>query len=435
MTLISKIGPLEFSVIACLGALLLYRIQAAPESRVATALVFIFLARFASSFINGFSISDSTEAILGQLDTVFSFIMLGFAFLEVLLLKHVQKWRRPDLWILSGLLGIGFLNLVWKLTLNSQLISNDFLYLLPIVIFLALRPMRSDLKFLPYFGALMILLVFVSAVAGYQNPLHPYRGVDFGLGSQYQNQMWSLFGLEERFRGPYFHPNQLGIQITFLSVLVLMKPTKLYMAILPISFALLLLASSRTSMIALLTGFLLRIYFDITSREQSRSSNLRQVIANVQQRRRFTFKKLFVFSVCLTSVYIVIRVIAQNNATGSGRLQNNRQVISSLGDNLILGQGPVLTSGTITENTILTLLGFFGLTGLSLFLLITFSLMRNFRKSPVKSKQPFLILVVTFSFASAGEALLTGSSMDTGLYYFLALLALTRESSKDPLHS
>ena len=139
MGIIAKIGPLELSLIFFFVALFLYRIQAAPGSRVATALVFIVSARFGASFINGFSISESTKLSFGELDTVFAYLMLAFAFLEVLLLKHVTKWKSSDLWVLVGLLGIGCLNLIWKLTYKGGIIANELLYVLPILLFLLLR--------------------------------------------------------------------------------------------------------------------------------------------------------------------------------------------------------------------------------------------------------------------------------------------------------
>ena len=164
MGIISKIGPLELSLIFFFGVLLLYRIQAASESRAATALVFIFSARFGSSFIAGFSISESTKSLLGELDTVFSYLMLAFALLEVLLLKHATNWKSSDLWVLVGLLGIGFLNLAWKLTYKGGIIANDLLYVIPILLLLSLRPKKIDLRFLPYFGATIIVMVLITAL-------------------------------------------------------------------------------------------------------------------------------------------------------------------------------------------------------------------------------------------------------------------------------
>jgi len=434
MGIIAKIGPLELSLILFFAALFLYRIQASPESRVATALVFIFSARFGASFINGFSVSESTKLSFGELDTVFAYLMLAFAFLEVLLLKHVTKWKSSDLWVLVGLFGFGFLNLTWKLTYNGGIIANDLLYVLPILLFLSLRPKKTDLKFLPYFGAVIILLVAITALAKYQNPLFPYSQVEYGLGGQYQNRVWSFFGLEERFRGPYFHPNQLGIQITFLSLLVLLKPSKLYIAILPISFTLLFLASSRTSLLALTVGLLLRIYFDTSTAAKVRSSHMEQDLPKAHSRRRFTLRKIFIGLTSAFCVALVARQIIGSNTTGTGRIENNRNTISAIRSNLLLGQGPSIFSINSTENTILTLLSFYGLIGLAFMLAIALAFTLIFRKMPRNERYSFLFTLAIFLVASTGETLLTGASQDTGLFYLLVLLALTRvEPSRNTL--
>jgi len=437
MGIISKIGPLELSLIFFFGVLLLYRIQAASESRAATALVFIFSARFGSSFIAGFSISESTKSLLGELDTVFSYLMLAFALLEVLLLKHATNWKSSDLWVLVGLLGIGFLNLAWKLTYKGGIIANDLLYVIPILLLLSLRPKKIDLRFLPYFGATIIVMVLITALTGYQNPLVVYFQTDYGLGGPYQNRVWSFFGFEERFRGPYFHPNQLGIQVTFLSLLVLLKPSKLYFVILPISFTLLFLASSRTSILALTVGLFLRIYFDITMDAELRSSHSEKDFLKGNSTRGLTPKKLFFGLTTACGIAVILRQIIGLNYTASGRLENNRVIISAIRDNLLLGQGPSLFSINNTENTILTLLSFYGLIGFAFLLPIALAFIIKFIKMTHIEKNPFIIVLVTFLIAGLAEALLTASSQDTGLYYLLVLLILSREvqSSKDRLRN
>jgi hypothetical protein len=437
MGIIAKIGPLELSLILFFAVLFLYRIQAAPESRAATALVFIFSARFGASFVNGFSISEESKSSFGALDTAFAYLMLAFAFLEVLLLKHQTRWKNSDLWVLVGLLGLGFLNLTWKLTLKGSIISNDLLYVLPILLFLSLRPKKIDLRFLPYFAATIIIMVFISALAKYQNPLFPYFQTDYGLGGQYQNRLWGFFGWEERFRGPYFHPNQLGIQITFLSLLVILKPSKLYIAILPVSFTLLFLASSRTSILALTVGLLLRLYFDTSTAAKVRSSHMEQDLPKAHSRRRFTLRKIFIGLTSAFCVALVARQIIGSNTTGTGRLENNRNTISAIRSNLLLGQGPSIFSINSTENTILTILSFYGLIGLAFMLTTTFALTLKLRKMPHSQRSSVYIMIGTFLIATSGESLLTGTSQDTGLFYLLVLLALTRVeySSKERLGS
>ena len=433
MGIISRIGPLELSIILLFAALFLYRIQAPPESRAATALVFIFAGRFGASFITGFSFSESTKFSFGELDTVFAYLMLAFALLEILLLKRSKKWSIADLWVLMGILGFGFLNLTWKLTINSGFIASDLLYVLPILLILWMSPIKTDLRFLPYFGAVIILLVFITALAKYQNPLFPYTQFDYGLGGPYQNRVWGFFGLEERFRGPYFHPNQLGIQITFCSLLVLLKTSKLYIAILPISYTLMFLASSRTSILGLTAGLLLRIYFDTTKIKEVRSSHVENGFSKGHWLRRLTLRKIFIGITSACCIAVASYQIIGSNTTGSGRLGSYRNTISNLSDNLLLGQGPSIFSVNITENTILTLLSYYGLIGLALLLAIAFAFSLKFRKMPYIDKNPFVIAFTTFLIAGLGEALLTGTSQDTGLFYLLVLLALTRveQSSRD----
>jgi O-antigen ligase len=429
MGFISKIGPLEISVISTFTALFLYRIQASPESRIATGLVFLCSSRFGASFINGFSISEATALSFGQLDTVFAYLMLAFAFLEILLLKHFTKWGIVDIWIIASLFGFGFLNLVWKFAYATGFSANDFLYLVVIFLFLTLHPTREDLRFLPYFGAVIILLVSVVALVKYQNPLFPYRQVDYGLGSPYQNRVWDFFGHEERFRGPYFHPNQLGIQITFLSTLALLKSPRFYLGILPFSFILLFLASSRTSIFALTFGLLVKIYFDATKSRDIDSADKKNFASQGNLHRKSKLVNVALAIIILTILGFIARQIVGQNTTGTGRLQNYEQTISAIQDNFFVGRGPSLFSINTTENTILTILSFYGLLGLILLVVLAIALGVKFRNAVRNESGLTQVVLAVFLVASSGEALLTGSSVDTGLYYLLVMLTLTRNGT------
>jgi O-antigen ligase len=123
---------------------------------------------------------------------------------------------------------------------------------------------------------------------------------------------------------------------------------------------------------------------------------------------------------------VAAREIIGSNTTGTGRLENNLKIISEIGDNLLLGQGPSLFSINSTENTILTLLSYYGLIGIALLLAIAFALTLKFIKTPRNERNSFHITFAVFIVAGTGESLLAGTSQDTGLFYFLILLALTR---------
>lgn len=426
MSVISRIGTLELFLVSLFAVLLIYRAQAVPESRVATALVFVFSARFGSSFINGFSISEATKMTFGQLDTIFAYLMLTFAFLEVLLIKRNTKWSKIDICSIGAIFGLGLLNLVWKLAYGNGLSANDLIYSFVVLIFLLLHPTRADLRLLPFFGASIIFLVFVVALAKYQNPLFPYTQIDYGLGGPYQNRVWEVFGLEERFRGPYFHPNQLGIQITFLSALVLLRPTKFYLAVLPFSYTLLFLASSRTSLFALTLGFLVRVYFDSTKTITQNFESRKDDLPTVRSDAKLGLRKFFAGCVATSIAFFIARQIFENNSNGTGRLQNYASTISAIQENVLLGRGPSLYSINSTENTVLTILSYYGLSGFLSIVTIIVTLVVQYKSTNLGGRSMFLVVVAIFLFAGFGETLLTGSSVDTGLYYFLVLLSLTR---------
>jgi hypothetical protein len=193
------------------------------------------------------------------------------------------------------------------------------------------------------------------------------------------------------------------------------------------------LASSRTSILGLTAGLLLRIYFDTTKINEKRSSHMENGFSKGYWRRRLTLRKILIGITSACFIAAASYQIIGSNTTGSGRLGNYRNTISNLSGNLLLGQGPSIFSINITENTILTLLSYYGLIGLALVLVIAFAFSLKYSKMPYIEKKPFVIALTTFLIAGIGDALLTGTSQDTGLFYLLVLLALTRveQSSKD----
>jgi O-antigen ligase len=153
---------------------------------------------------------------------------------------------------------------------------------------------------------------------------------------------------------------------------------------------------------------------------------MEQDLPKAHSRRRFTLRKIFIGLTSAFCLALVARQIIGSNTTGTGRLENNRNTISAIRSNLLLGQGPSIFSINSTENTILTLLSFYGLIGLAFMLAIALAFTSIFRKIPRNERHSFLFALAIFLVASTGETLLTGASQDTGLFYLLVLLTLTR---------
>jgi hypothetical protein len=62
-------------------------------------LAFISSAHLGTSFVSGFSISESLKLSFGELEMVFSYPMLAFGRLEVIPLKNVTRWKVADPWV------------------------------------------------------------------------------------------------------------------------------------------------------------------------------------------------------------------------------------------------------------------------------------------------------------------------------------------------
>ena len=103
MNILAKIGPSGFVLILCMFSWVIYRLQAAEASRGPTALCLILAARIINPIVDGFSISLSTSSAVGQLNTVISFLLLGLAFLEIILIGKKEPWKPMDKLILGSI--------------------------------------------------------------------------------------------------------------------------------------------------------------------------------------------------------------------------------------------------------------------------------------------------------------------------------------------
>jgi O-antigen ligase len=211
---------------------------------------------------------------------------------------------------------------------------------------------------------------------------------------------------------------------------VLLKPSKFYIGILPISFAILFLASSRTSILALSVGLLVRVYFDVTRGDKvAQPANMTAHPSGNYFLNVSIFRKLLAGCVIATvTISIALRIVG-TNASGTGRLENYQNTFSGSRESLFLGRGPSLFSINSTENTILTILSYYGIVGVILLVAILIGLVAKVRKLTRHEKSSFMIVFSVFLVASTGESLITGVFIDNGIFYIAILLLLTRLES------
>jgi hypothetical protein len=412
-------------------ALLISRLLAKSNTRSSAGLSFVVLAYVGGIILNGFEISHASKGFLGQLNTVFSFLMLGFALLETLLLDHIERWRRSDWFILIGVTGLGVLNLGWKFFILGGFISSDLLYPSSIILLILLRPGRKDLENLSKIGIAGISLIFLIACLHYQEPYNPYTQTDYGVDGPYHNWTWDAFGYTERFRGPYQHPNMLGIQVVFLCNLSLMKKNRINFLIVPASFLILNLASSRSSLIALMAGISVRYFLTKTATSaRKRETSVFDRLELVKRKKSdLRILSRLVATGSLLPVLALLAYLILQNSTLSGRTSSWGQAISASKKNLFLGTGPGLLDINGVENTVVTLLSYYGLAGIFCLFICLVGIFTNYNQIMPEHKSLVAGLIATFTLASLTEALLVGNFYDAGPFYFILILIASRVKS------
>jgi len=428
MNILAKIGPSGFVLILCMFSWVIYRLQAAEASRGPTALCLILAARIINPIVDGFSISLSTSSAVGQLNTVISFLLLGLAFLEIILIGKKEPWKPMDKLILGSIFALGVYHLFWIYLIDGSFESSDFLFLIQLGLVILLHPTITDLRYVSKFSVLILLILIVIALNRYQSPMFPYKQTDYGLSGPYSNFLWPLFGMEERFRGPYQHPNTVGIQVVFLSILILVSAKRLSFWILPLSFTLVGLAASRTSLIALTLASAATVYFQTSHVMEKKSFRSDTIEVSVRPSSTTKVRKVVIGSSLFFVIFIMLRNLITQNQTFSGRTDGLIGVFQATADNRLFGRGPSVS--TITENSIISLLSQYGIVGIVFVSIAIIGLIVKTRKIIDFRKSKIIVIALTLAPASMGESLYGGSYIDMGPWYLVIALVLSRSPTR-----
>jgi hypothetical protein len=230
----------------------------------------------------------------------------------------------------------------------------------------------------------------------------PISGVS---GPEYRNFVWPIFGLNDRYHGPFTHPNQLGIYCAFFATLMA-SSRKLLFRISALGFVILTFcAASRTSIIVSTVGVTLL---------------WSKLVWTISLKQRIRFLSYFTVA-ALGLIFIV------GSSNSSGRNSKFKDSFLNYPINLFYG-----TSTFYVENTFLTNL--FSL-GLVAFLLVCFLQLRplfTLWKIDIPQARLGIPVSIQFFIASMGESVVYGSGINTGTLYMVILLTTINFHSLNP---
>jgi hypothetical protein len=377
------------------------------------ALMFILASKLLNQIVGGFTFSANFGSVFGEVNTVLTYLLLALAFSEAFFFKGEFRWPKSNHYVFIGLyvLGVGYISWAFYTGLDNGM--NNFAFLLSLSLFIYSKPVKEDLRLGPILAFLLITILLLCAILRYQNPYFPYYQTDYGVDGPYHNFLWEVFGFTERFRGPYIHPNHLGFNVVFIAVLSTSYKSRLTHLTLLMSFMLLLLCGSRTSIFAFSLLIILK-YFILTKRIVQTDRKWLES-TKIFNRRTSIFLAAFVISLS-----VIIQNILAAEPTLNGRTNNYMIVFNNLKGNYLLGAGVP----NAAESTVVTILGEYGTLGLLSMILIISGLSKHFAALPNKFKIQVFPVAITFFAASFGESLLDGGTYDIGLLYMFIILTL-----------
>ena len=280
-----------------------------------------------------------------------------------------------------------------ELTLSSLYLIAFFMLIL------FLGPKNENLDGLRFVGLISMFFIYYLLLTDY-NPMQystlgkPIAGMS---APEYRNFVWDIFGLQDRFHGPFSHPNQLGMYSAFFST-ALATSEKRWYRFFSLGFVILTFcAASRTSMIVALIGQLLLQSYKIWGKSMKK------------QKRFYGYFLLF-------GVGSVLFVGFQ---FGSGRSSLFLESFKKYPIEVIFG-----TPSFTIENSFLINLFQLGLIGFLLVFYLHFIPLKIFWNSNLRAAGIGIVFTIQLIIASSSEAVVYGSILNPGSLYLLILVIL-----------
>jgi hypothetical protein len=339
------------------------------------------------------------ETPLGALNAVWCWAFFLLALVEGFLAveRKYVKWKTFQ--YLLAFFAMYILNIFNLIRSGSPFTFSNLYLIVFFMLIIFLGPTIENLDGLRIAGVISMLFVYYLLITNY-NPIvtneltgRPIPGVS---APEYRNFMWGLFGLEDRYHGPFGHPNQLGIFSAFFAT-ILATSNKLFFRVCAIGFIVLTFcAASRTSMIVAIVGICLVWNRSIWA-------------LSVRNRTRF----LAYFVIILMSA---IPLAAVNYGTGRGNKFS--ESFSTYPINLFYG-----TPSFYIENTFLNNLFGIGVLGFLIIVYLQFAPIKMYWRLNSPAARICIPMSIQLAIASMAESVVFGSVLNSGVLYLLVLIS------------
>jgi hypothetical protein len=385
------------------------RTAANHELRPGIVLLTLFLAQFANLTIGSYEWFEGYSPI-GQWNALITWILIAIATYECLLilivkssapnssLKTLEKRTREVAGSRKLIVATFLYSLIFifsTVLYGGSLLFTFFYIFISIALVIASKPNLENCTSLGYFGVVVVTLTAVNYVFGIESPDTSFNTKPEYALAPYRNLLWELFGLEERFRGAFPHPNTAAGYLSFsILIMLIFSSKKIKIVFVPIAYILIWLVASRTGQI---TSTFLILFYLMFIRSTFRHSRLAAIPVGA----------------------FVLFYITGSDTTGSGRTYQYVYGFNIWRENLLLGSGPIVTRNALVENSLLSTFMCFGILGGFFLVAVYYFSLSSVRKLSGQSKKLAQMSVFAFLISSNLEDIFSAAWGLGQLYIFL----------------
>jgi len=385
-------------LVGIFGGVLFLRATAPRAVRVNWAVGWLSLGIVGNVILWGYKPAQ-IETPFGALNAVWCWAFFVLALVEGFLAVEREYVKRKTFQYVLVFFAMYILNILNMIRSGLPFTFSNLYLIVFFMLIIFLGPTIENLDGLRIAGVISMFFIYYLLITNYNsiaiNELtgRPISGVS---GPEYRNFMWNLLGLEDRYRGPFGHPNQLGIFSAFFAT-ILATSNKLFFRVCAIGFIVLTFcAASRTSMIVSIVGVCLVWNSSIWA---------------LSARNRTRFLTYFVIILMSTIPLIVSNF-------GTGRSTKFLESFSKYPINLFYG-----TPSFYVENTFLNNLFGIGVLGFLIVVYLQFAPIKIYWRLSSPAARICIPMSIQLAIASMGESVVFGSVLNSGVLYLLVLIS------------
>ena len=225
-------GPFLVVLATVLILWTVFRLRASVHSRPAFALFFIVSGQINNILVQGITVIN-VPTPLGQMNAFVTWMGLSLGGLETLLYTRTLKFKSSasSSSTLGWLLFFNIANIYALVSNKGNVIFSDFFMFLSTFVILKIRPTRADLNLTLHYLTFVVVVNFICVFEKIRSPSYPFKTLPSYHLPPYRNFTWEIFGIDERYRGPFQHPNAAGAYFALIAIFFLCSHRKYFLAL------------------------------------------------------------------------------------------------------------------------------------------------------------------------------------------------------------